>query len=263
MRSDDIILDIKDLSKTYSRNVSLFKKQKVNALHHVSLSIKRGLTFALVGESGSGKSTLARLIMKLEPQTRGSILIDCQSIKKDIRHIGSKEYYGRVQMIFQDPYASLNPCKKIWQIISAPLLGNNAYKKAELYSIAEKYCQWVGLGRDYLEAYPRALSGGQRQRVGIARALVLKPDLLILDEALSALDLSIQAQIINLLIDLQTRLGLTYLFISHDMNMVEYFADHVAVMQTGEIVECADVLNIFSRPAHQYTCQLVAKQFCF
>lgn len=231
------ILDIQDVSKVYSTRVSLFKKQKFNALDHVTLSIKRGVTLALIGEAGSGKSTLARIIMKLESPASGKILIDCPPMKKDISQIAPKEYCKRVQMIFQNPYSSLNPCKKIWQIISAPLAANSSYDKADLFSIAEKYSGLVGLGSDYLHAYPRTLSGGQRQRVGIARALVLEPDLLILDEALSALDVSIQAQIINLLIDLQTRLGLTYLFISHDMNMVEHFADEVAVMHSGKIVK--------------------------
>lgn len=239
------ILDIRDLYKVYSAKVSLFKKQKRNVLDGVTLSIKKGSTLALIGESGSGKSTLARIIMKLESQTSGKILLDFQSTKKDIAHIASSEYSKKVQMIFQDPYSSLNPCKKIWQIISAPVAANSSYNRIDLFSIAEKYSQWVGLGHDYLHAYPHALSGGQRQRVGIARALVLEPDLIILDEALSALDVSIQAQIINLLIDLQAQQGLSYLFISHDMNMVKHFADQIAVMHSGKIVELSNVAESF------------------
>lgn len=257
MNPNPVLLELHNVSKTYSIKASLFKKKKLNALHQVSLAIKRGQTLALLGESGSGKSTLARVIMRLELPTSGTILIDCQSIKKDIIQVEPKEYYKLVQMIFQDPYSSLNPCKKIWQIISAPLAIKGSYNKATLYSMATRYSRMVGLGDEYLEAYPSSLSGGQRQRVGIARALVLEPDLLILDEALSSLDLSIQAQIINLLIDLQARLGLTYLFISHDMNLIEYFADEVAVMHSGKIIEYGPVSKVFKSPSQEYTCQLL------
>lgn len=259
MMPDDIILDIRDVSKIYVNSSSLFNIQTFNALDHVSLSIKRGKTLALVGESGSGKTTLSRIIMKLESMTSGQIFINCQEINNDINRVKSKEYYKKVQMIFQDPYSSLNPSKKIWQIITAPLRADRRYNKIKLFSVAEKYSQLVGLGLEYLNAYPRTLSGGQRQRVGIARALVLEPDLLILDEALAALDLSIQAQIINLLVDLQARLGLTYLFISNDMSMVEHFADQIAVMRSGRVIDFGDVSEVFSRPSHQYTRQLVGK----
>ena len=195
-----------------------------------------GVFSLAVGESGSGKSVLAKLIMKLEPPTNGKIFIDCNQNKKNITSISSKDYSHKVQMIFQDPYTSLNPRKKIWQIISAPFAATNSCHQDELFTIAEKYSQMVGLGHEYLQAYPSALSGGQRQRVGIARALVLQPELLILDESLQSLDVSTQAQIINLLIDVQADMGLAYLFISHDMNMVERFADQIAVMQAGEII---------------------------
>lgn len=259
MITSNVILDVRDVSKTYVAKASLFRKTTTTALREVSFSISKGRTFALLGESGSGKTTLAKIIMKLETATNGKILIDCQSIKKDVAQVASPQYNERVQMIFQDPYSSLNPRKKIWQIIAAPLVAQTSFTKNEQFSIAEKYSRLVGLGNEYLHAYPRSLSGGQKQRVGIARALVLEPDVIILDEALSALDLSIQAQIINLLLDLQARLALTYLFISHDVHMVEHFADEVAIMHRGEIVELGSVADVFRYPSHQYTRQLVGK----
>lgn len=251
------ILELEDVSKLFTLGSFLFKTPKFKAVNRVSFSIKTGTTLALIGESGSGKSTLARMIMKLEPLTQGEIFIQCMGAKKNIKHLCAKEYYKRVQMIFQDPYSSLNPRKKIWQIITAPLRAHQSLNKSELFSIAKKYMQLVGLGEEYLYAYPHALSGGQRQRVGIARALVLEPDLLILDEALSALDLSIQAQIVNLLLRLQKILGLSYLFISHDKDLVEHIADQVAVMYLGEVVEFGEVREIFTRPSHDYTRQLL------
>ncbi len=220
-------LEVQGISKTY-------KKQKNKAIQDLSFSIKKGTTTALMGESGSGKSTLAKIIMKLELPTSGNVFINSASGKKNIADISSKEYYRRVQMVFQDPYSSLNPQKKIWQIISSPLNAQKMLSLNERFAIAQKYIGMVGLGQEYLQAHPKALSGGQRQRVGIARALVLNPELLILDEALSALDLSIQAQIVNLLVDLQSKLGLTYLFISHDEDMVKHFADEVIIMRSTE-----------------------------
>jgi len=206
----------------------------------VSFAVARGETLALVGESGSGKSTIARLVLRLVKPTEGTI-----------RFTGR-----RVQMVFQDPYASLDPRMTARTIVAEPLVVGKRRRDAaqrvpELFDL-------VGLGAELMARYPHELSGGQRQRVGIARALALEPDLVVLDEPVSALDVSIQAQILNLLAELQERLGLSYLFIAHDLSVVRHIADHVAVMHLGKIVERAETNELFAAPTHPYTQALLS-----
>jgi oligopeptide/dipeptide ABC transporter ATP-binding protein len=215
-------------------------RKVVHAVDGVSFAVARGETLALVGESGSGKSTIARLVLRLVKPTAGTI-----------RFTGR-----RVQMVFQDPYASLDPRMTAKTIVAEPLVVGKLRREAaqrvpELFDL-------VGLGAEHMARYPHELSGGQRQRVGIARALALEPDLVVLDEPVSALDVSIQAQILNLLTDLQQRLGLSYLFIAHDLSVVRHIADRVAVMHLGKIVERAETNDLFDAPTHPYTQALLS-----
>ncbi|MEJ2419015.1 MAG: ATP-binding cassette domain-containing protein [Exilibacterium sp.] len=216
MRNDPLIR-VAHLSKTFSTRTSLFSRQSIQSLDDISISLARGTTLAIVGESGSGKSTLAKVLMKLEKPTNGLVSIFENGAHRDISKIYSSEFYRRVQMVFQDPYSSLNSRKKIWQIISAPLSAVSANNRASRRAIAEKYIRMVGLDTEHLDSYPHTMSGGQRQRVGIAQALVSQPEVLVLDEPLSALDVSIQAQIVNLLLELQETIKLTYFIVSHDL----------------------------------------------
>ncbi len=243
-----MILEVLDLRKTYILQGGFGAKKSVQALRGVSFHLKRGETLAIVGESGCGKSTLAKLLLKIEPTTGGSVRID----GKPIESISSLDLSSFVQMVFQDPYSSLNPRKKIFDIIAEPLvvkgLAQDEIKNSVLKSIEE-----VGLRPEMADRYPHMLSGGQRQRVGIARALITKPQIIICDEPVSALDVSVQGQVLNLLLDLQKNFGLSYLFISHDLGVVRFIADRVAVMYLGQIVELGSSEEIFSDPKHPYT----------
>ncbi|MFW5832597.1 MAG: ABC transporter ATP-binding protein [Pseudomonadota bacterium] len=252
------LLELVGVSKTYEADASLWarlvgKGGEVRAVSEVDLTVGRGETLGLVGESGCGKSTLARLILKLEDVTAGDVIFD----GRNVTDLGPKHLDGfrsRVQIVFQDPQSSLNRSYRVETILASPLkLHRGLRRRSRIREAAADLLRLVGLDPAFLDRYPHELSGGQRQRVGIARALAVEPDLLVLDEPVSALDVSIQAQIVNLLHDLQTRLGLTYVFISHDLNVVRYLADRVAVMYFGRIVETGPVETIYRRPRHPYT----------
>ena len=255
------ILDIKNLKIHYSLKGGIFFPKeigRVNAVDDVTFSIFSGETFSIVGESGSGKSTIAKSIVGLGDNISGEIIfndIDIYSCKsKDLmkarRNIG---------MVFQDPYGSLNPKKRVSDIIGEALKVHKLYKNVDEYiSRVKNLIKMVGLSESYLNRYPHEFSGGQRQRISIARAIATEPDLLILDEPVSALDVSIQAQILNLLRKLQIDLGIAYLFISHDLSIVRHISDRVAVMYLGKIVEISESKNIFNSPRHPYTKALLS-----
>ena len=228
----------------------------VRAVDGVSFEISTGETVGLVGESGCGKSTLGRAIVGLARATAGSIRLDGAEVAGLDRH-AMRPYRAAVQMIFQDPYASLNPRLPVGRIIEEPLLVHNRGDRAERRAKVVQLMQRVGLRPDWIGRHPHEFSGGQRQRIGIARALALEPRLLICDEPVSALDVSVQAQVINLLVDLQRELGLAYLFISHDLSILRYLADRVLVMYLGKIVEVAERREIWARPLHPYTHGLI------
>ncbi|NML18016.1 oligopeptide/dipeptide ABC transporter ATP-binding protein [Azohydromonas caseinilytica] len=256
---DEELLVIEGLCKRYPVRRPLWGRAGalLPAVDQVSLRLRRGRTLAVVGESGSGKSTLARLLLRLETPTAGRIRIAGEDGLADIAALPAAELYRRVQMVFQDPYGSLNPRRRVWEIVTTALAARGGQTRAALRQTAAALLREVGLGEEHLHAFPGALSGGQRQRVGIARALASRPRLLVLDEPLSALDLSIQAQVLNLLMALQRRLGLGYLFISHDLAVVRHVADEVAVMYAGQLVEWGPAAEVIAAPRHPYTRALV------
>lgn len=242
------MLFVENLHKTYKTQRAFKKPLEVQALRGVSLSVEAGETLAIVGESGCGKSTLAKVLMKIEGMTSGNVRVS----GKDLLQINSKDLPQHLQMIFQDPYSSINPRKKIFDIIAEPLkIRGDA--KTEIQKMVEQTARFVGLRPEILDRYAHMLSGGQRQRVGIARALVTDPEIIICDEPVSALDVSVQAQVLNLLVDLQEKKKVSYLFISHDLGVVRFLAHRVAVMYLGQIVEMANRDQIFNKPAHPYT----------
>ncbi len=243
------ILEVKNLQKHYEVKTGFRKKQTIKALQDVSFSVQPRTTLGIVGETGSGKSTLIKTIMQIVQPTRGDIHIHGQSYKQ----IPKLEYLKKIQMIFQDPYRSLNPRKKIVDIISEPLIIHTKNSKSQCREMVVEMMEKVGLRSDYIDRYPHMFSGGQRQRIGIARAFIMRPEIILCDEPVSSLDVSIQVQVLNLLMDLQDEFGLTYLFISHDLSVVRHLVDHVAVMKEGEIVEYGSRNQIFSNPEHDYT----------
>jgi dipeptide transport system ATP-binding protein len=251
------VLEARGLVRDYHVGGSLFGKSRtVHALRGVSFSLEKGKTLAIVGESGSGKSTLARILTLIDRQTAGELLIDGNPI--DIANGVTRDMRRKVQIVFQNPYGSLNPRQRIGDVLMEPLLLNEKLSAAERRDRALAMLSKVGLAPEHFNRYPHMFSGGQRQRIAIARAIILNPSLLVLDEPVSALDLSVQAQILNLLADLQDELGLTYVFISHDLSVVKYIADEVMVMYLGEAVEQGSREKLFSAPEHPYTRALFA-----
>ena len=245
---------VKNLIKHFNASKGLFKPktETIYAVNNISFSINQGETLSLVGESGCGKSTVGKCLIGLEKPTSGEIIIDgiktTTSTKKDI-----KELRKKVQIIFQNPYSSLNPKMAVEEILKEPFIINTNLSKTEIKKELSTLLDITGLSTNFLSRYPHEFSGGQRQRIGIARALALRPEFIIADEPVSALDVSVQAQILNLLQDLKKELKLTYLFISHDLSVVNYISDRIAVMYLGEIVETSSSDEIIHHPKHPYT----------
>jgi peptide/nickel transport system ATP-binding protein len=254
------LLEIKGLKKYFSQDSGVFnsrRKQVLKAVDGITFQIQRGETLGLVGESGSGKTTTGRTILRATEPTEGQILfqmkdgpvVDFAALKpKELR-----QFRRHMQMIFQDPFSSLSPRMTVRDIIAEPVVVSGTVTGSEIEERVRAVAQLCGLNIGHLRRYPHAFSGGQRQRIGIARALVMNPEFIVCDEPVSALDVSIQAQILNLLKDLQSELNLTYLFIAHDLSVVEYVCDRVAVMYLGRIVELAPTRDLFHHPQHPYT----------
>jgi peptide/nickel transport system ATP-binding protein len=255
----ETLLVARDVSRVFSGRRQLFgaRRPAVRAVDGVSLDVPRGRTLGIVGESGSGKSTLARLMVGLVAPTAGEIELDGSSVVELARH-DRKALHRKAQMVFQDPLGSLNPRKTMRQILEAPLIALHGMDAAGRRRRVAELMSLVNLRGEFVERYPHEFSGGQSQRIGIARALAASPELIVLDEPVSALDVSIQAQVLKLLADLQARLSLTYVFISHDLAVIETISDEVAVMYQGKVVERGDREQIFAAPRHEYTRLLLA-----
>jgi dipeptide transport system ATP-binding protein len=248
------VLEGRDLARFYTIKRGSFKPEAtVKALNGVSFSLQSGRTLAVVGESGCGKSTLARLVTMIENPTAGELLIDGKPAR-----LGDRSLRSAVQIVFQNPYGSLNPRQKVGSILEEPLKINTDDDAATRRRKVEEMMARVGLRPEHYDRYPHMFSGGQRQRIAIARALMLRPKVLVLDEPVSALDLSIQAQVLNLLMDLQKEMGLAYLFISHGLSVVRHIADDVMVMYLGRPVETGTADEVFNRPRHPYTAALLS-----
>lgn len=256
---NNVLLNAEHITKWFPIKKWFFEKQEyVKAVDDVSITLYRGETLGIVGESGCGKSTLARTILRLIEPTKGSIIYDgkdlCALRGRDLRAIRR-----HMQIVFQDPYSSLHPRMKIGEILAEPLIISGMIKnKKACQRRAEELLTMVGLDKDYVDRYPHEFSGGQRQRIVIARALATNPELLICDEPVSALDVSVRAQVLNLLEELQDKLSLTYLFISHDLSVVEHICDRVAIMYLGQLMEIGTVDQIFDTPIHPYTQALLS-----
>lgn len=253
------LLRVDHLKKYFPILGGVFLKEvaAVKAVDDVSLTIQYGETLGLVGESGCGKTTLGRAILRLEEPTEGQVLLDGENIL-EYEPNQMRALRKRIQIIFQDPFSSLNPRKPVSQIVGEPLLVHGVRSRAERDGRVLELLEVVGLRKEHMRRYPHQFSGGQRQRIGVARALALNPELIVCDEAVSALDVSIQAQVVNLLQDLQSEFGLTYLFISHDLSVVEHVSDRVAVMYLGKIVELAGSNALYQQPLHPYTQALIS-----
>ncbi|CAH8707603.1 ABC transporter ATP-binding protein [Paenibacillus thiaminolyticus] len=258
-KPDQALLDVRGLKKYFYTAKGLFgkNKQTLKAVDDVSFQIRRGETFGLVGESGCGKSTTGRSIVRLYDVTAGEIRFD----GTDLAHLSERElkpFRKRMQTIFQDPYSSLNPGMNVTQLISEPMEIHGFGTKDERRETVLELLNKVGLKPEHAERYPHEFSGGQRQRISIARALSVKPEFILCDEPISALDVSVQAQVVNMLEDLQAEFGLTYLFIAHDLSMVRHISDRIGVMYLGKLVELAPSDELYNHPAHPYTQALLA-----
>ncbi len=254
------MLDVENLTKRFTRGGFLRRMPPVLALDDVSLAVGKGESFGLVGESGSGKSTLARCILRLDAPSAGRILFEGEDMAR-LTPAAMRHLRARIQVVWQDPYASLNPRMSVHDIVTEPMLIHRASMGLDGRGRTERAAvllAQVGLGPQYLHRYPHEFSGGQRQRIGIARALATNPALLLLDEPTSALDVSVQAQVLNLLIDLQARLGLTYFFISHDLAVIRYICDRVAILHRGVLVEQGPAAAIFDNPQSDHARTLLA-----
>jgi oligopeptide transport system ATP-binding protein len=256
----NILVQVRNLKKYFPITEGLIFQRHVNdvkAVDDVSFDVYQGETLGLVGETGCGKTTVGRTVLRLYEPTDGQIIFDDVDLatlqEGPLRHIRR-----RMQMIFQDPYASLNPRMTVGSIIAAPIEVHDRARGKEKKDRVQELLKMVGLNPDFVNRYPHEFSGGQRQRIGIARALALNPDLVICDEPISSLDVSIQAQVVNLLEELQAKLGLTYIFIAHDLSMVRHISNRMAVMYLGKIVELADRNEIYLRPLHPYTQALMS-----
>ncbi len=250
----EVLISVTDLRKHFPIMKGLFRRQvgAVKAVDGVTFDIYRGETLGLVGESGSGKSTTGRVILQLDHATEGTVTFEGEELTA-LKGERLRKLRPRMQMVFQDPHASLNPRMTVASIIGEPLTEHKAYKGQERRERIAELLSLVGLDPTHANRYPHEFSGGQRQRIGVARAIALNPDFIVCDEPIAALDVSIQAQVVNLLENLQDVLGLTYLFISHDLSMVRHIADRVAVMYLGHIVELASVDDLYNNPKHPYT----------
>ena len=254
--SQDMLVEVKNLKEYFNINTGMFSNKPLKAVDDVSFSIRRGETLGLVGESGCGKTTVGRTLLHLYKPTAGEIWFDGKQIvtKKDIA-----EYRRKSAMVFQDPYSSLNPRMTVADIIGEPLDVHKMYKsEAERKERILELMGQVGLNSEHANRYAHEFSGGQRQRIGIARALSMKPQFVVCDEPVSALDVSIQAQVINMFDELQDKMGLTYLFIAHDLLVVRHISDRIAVMYLGKMVELADAKEIYDHPLHPYTKSLMS-----
>ena len=252
--SNEILIEVKNLKKYFQvKNEFLSKEKKfVKAVDDVSFYIKKGETFGLVGESGCGKSTLGRTITRLYDATEGDIFFEGTNIAK-LPKKEMKNFYSKIQTIFQDPYSSLNPNMTVRELINEPLSLHTNLNKIEINNKIKELLEMVGLSEADMDKYPYEFSGGQRQRIGIARAISTEPDFILCDEPISALDVSIQAQVVNMLEDLQKELGLTYLFVAHDLSMVKHISDRIGVMYLGKIVEISESNELYKKPLHPYT----------
>jgi ABC-type glutathione transport system ATPase component len=250
------LLQVQGLAKQFVSG-SIFHRVRFDAVKDVSFTVNRGTTYGLVGESGSGKSTVARMVARLATPTAGSIRLDGKEIGQ-LTGSALKQLRRDVQMVFQDPYSALNPRMTVEQLVTEPFRVHGLYSTAERRTRARRLLDQVGMPTGSQHKRPVEFSGGQRQRIMIARALALDPRLIIADEPVSALDVSVQAQVLNLFKDLQDELGLAYLFISHDMSVVEFVSDHLGVMRSGELVEAGPARDVLNAPQHEYTQRLLA-----
>jgi len=257
--TNEVLVSVSNLKKYFPIRAGLLKRKigDVKAVDGVSFDVHRGETLGLVGESGSGKSTIGKVILQLERATQGTVTFAGVPVT-EIESEELRKLRPRMQMIFQDPHASLNPRMTVSSIIGEPLKEHNQSRGAERKQRIEELLTLVGLDRTHANRYPHEFSGGQRQRIGIARAIALNPEFIVCDEPIAALDVSIQAQVVNLLENLQDHLGLTYLFISHDLSMIRHIADRVAVLYLGRIMELGDVDALYNDPKHPYTKALLS-----